>query len=219
MARTRPPDRLAALIRAATVVFVRAGGMRRAQIEEIARELQVAKGTLYLLVASKEALFDLVLRHADRPDLDPPTALPIPTPAPSETLAFVRELAVRESMFPSLTLGASADIVLAELYDGLSRNRTALKLVATSAVDWPELGEVWFGRTRRGLVDRLAAWIDDGTRAGRFRAVHPAAAARLVAETLTWFAVHRHFDPAPDPLSDDLARTTAIDAMMRMLVA
>lgn len=217
MSRTRPPDRLAALVRAATTVFVRAGGVRRAQIDDIARELGVAKGTVYLSVASKEALFDLALRHADRPDAEPPV-LPVPTPDPADTLAFVRELAARESRFASLVPGAASDVVLADLYDGLSRNRTALKLVATSAVDWPELGLVWFGQTRRGLVERLAAWIAEGTSTGRFRAVHPAATARLVAETLTWFAVHRHFDPAPDPLPDDIARSTALDALHRTLV-
>src|SRR5688572_13892640 len=150
MARPRPPDRYAALIAAATQVFVRAGGVRRAQIDEVARALGVAKGTVYLYVEGKEALFDQALRHADGP----------------------------------------APAVRPELYDGLARTHTRLTLAARSAVDWPELGEVWFERVRGGLVARLADWVAHGVASGRMRRdLHPLATGRLVAETVTWFAV------------------------------
>jgi tetracycline repressor-like protein len=64
MARTIPPDRLAHLVHCATDVFI-AQGYQRTQMADIAAALGVAKGTLYLYVESKDALFDLVLRCAD----------------------------------------------------------------------------------------------------------------------------------------------------------
>ena len=60
MARQTPPDRLPQLIACATRVFIEQG-YRRTQMDDVAAALGVAKGTLYLYVESKEALFDLVL--------------------------------------------------------------------------------------------------------------------------------------------------------------
>lgn len=225
MARHRSPDRLPNLVRAATAVFIRAGGVRRAQVDDVARELGVAKGTVYLYVAGKEALFDLALRRADQPDDLPwPEALPLPNPGPEETLAFVGAVAAEQAAFPALAAAVGPprpgerDEVLAELYDTLARNRTRLKLVATSAVDWPELGALWFGRTRGRLVSRLAAWIADRSdRSALAPGLHPLATARLLAETATWFAVHRHWDPLPDGLDDALVRATTLSALARVL--
>ena len=64
MARQIPDDRLAQLLEAATGVFIEQG-YRRTQMADVAAALGVAKGTLYLYVESKEALFDLVCRYAD----------------------------------------------------------------------------------------------------------------------------------------------------------
>src|SRR5918911_541542 len=63
MPRPRPPDRLEQLAESAVKVFT-ARGYRRAQMADVAREMGVAPGTLYLYVESKEALFDLAVRHA-----------------------------------------------------------------------------------------------------------------------------------------------------------
>ena len=38
-------------------------------MEDVAKALRVAKGTLYVYVESKEALFDLVARCADREEV------------------------------------------------------------------------------------------------------------------------------------------------------
>ena len=64
MARRTPPERLTRLVECATRVFIEQG-YRRTQMADIAEALGVAKGTLYLYVESKDALFDLVARCAD----------------------------------------------------------------------------------------------------------------------------------------------------------
>src|SRR5512138_208990 len=96
MARAVPPQRFQDLVDAATAVFI-AQGYRRTQMADVAAAMGVAKGTLYLTVASKEALFDVVLRHADAPrPIAPPTALPVQAPAPSRTLRYIRQRLARE---------------------------------------------------------------------------------------------------------------------------
>src|SRR5437016_5671494 len=102
MARVRPADRLDQLVDCAAGVF-RARGYRRTQMADVARAMGIAPGTLYLYVASKEALFDLVVQRAflDQPPTPPP-GLPLPTPGPGVTLQHVRERFAREARLPGL---------------------------------------------------------------------------------------------------------------------
>lgn len=81
MARMTPDSRFQKLIDAASAVFI-AQGYGRTQMAEIAEAMGVAKGTVYLYVESKEALFDVVLRYADAP-----RPSPFQTPCP-----FLRRL-------------------------------------------------------------------------------------------------------------------------------
>ena len=76
MARTIPSDRFQQLIDCATRIFIEQG-YARTQMADVAEAMGIAKGTLYLYVESKEALYDLVLRSADaeRP-LEVPAKLP-----------------------------------------------------------------------------------------------------------------------------------------------
>jgi AcrR family transcriptional regulator len=190
----------------------------------------VAKGTLYLYVESKEALFDLVCRQADVPAPRPvPAKLPLPTPNASATIEYIasrlavdgvpRTLAAalerRRENDPRLELEA----ILRELYDVLSRNRSGLKLLDRSAPDLPELGALWFEGARGGLVGLIAEYLERRTRAGLLRPVPDVtAAARLVVETLVFWAVHRHWDPHGEPVSDAVAKATVIHFIVSALV-
>ena len=92
MPRTIPKERFHYLVEAATSVFLEEG-YRRAQIAHVAARMGVAKGTVYLYVESKEALFHAVVRHADRLErVELPDVLPVPTPPPGATLEEVRKL-------------------------------------------------------------------------------------------------------------------------------
>src|SRR5262247_2866319 len=103
MARRTPPERLTRLVECATRVFIEQG-YRRTQMADIAEALGVAKGTLYLYVESKDALFDLVIRCADGEHTLPELAgLPLPTPKPGTTVAYVRERLAANQEIPALT--------------------------------------------------------------------------------------------------------------------
>lgn len=228
MARETPPDRIAELVRCAAEVFI-AQGYRRTQMADIAAALGVAKGTLYLYVESKEALFDLVARSADTPPpfADPPV-LPVPTPKPGQTLRYVRErLATNRApaaLLKALKGRPAADpraelaTIVRELYDTLSENRIGIKLIDSSARDTPELAALWFKGARGSLLGLLTQYLTDRVRQKRLKPVPDAAvAARLVLETLVFWAVHRHWDAAPQPVTDELARETAVHFIMGAL--
>ena len=226
MARTRPVDRFDHLVEAATRAFIVNGGFRRTSIEDVARELGVAKGTVYLYVESKEALFDVCLRRADASAPFPVPPLPVPAPAPEATLAFVRELIGGASLFGALDAlltdergrdpRAELAQIVDELYRALSEHRVKLRLINASAADLPELGALWYGDARGGLNRRLAAYLSRRSTAGALRPMpDPACAARLITETVYWFAVNRAFDPGPDRLDDEFARETVRTALSR----
>ena len=87
MPRAIPESRFQDLIEAATAVLLEQG-YRRTQIADVAERMGVSKGSIYTYVESKEALFDCVLRHADRSErAEVPERLPVATPPPGATLA------------------------------------------------------------------------------------------------------------------------------------
>src|SRR5207247_7002210 len=98
-----PDDRLERLVDCATEVFI-AQGYRRTQMADVATALGVAKGTLYLYVESKDALFDLVARCADddHPFEELP-ALPIRTPKARATVEYVRGRLAKSQVPAALT--------------------------------------------------------------------------------------------------------------------
>lgn len=227
MPRVTPTDRIADLIRTASEVFS-TQGYRRTQMADIADALGVAKGTLYLYVESKEALFDLACRYADRPRDAENLSLPIRTPKAGATLRFVREELQRNEPLGEITSALARkrvpDIarelrgIVTELYDVLARNRARIKLVDRSARDYPELAALWFAGARGGLLARFRAYLEDRIGRGLLAQVPDVAtAARLVLETIVFWAVHRHFEANPEPASDDVARETIVHFVVRAL--
>jgi AcrR family transcriptional regulator len=227
--RSIPEDRFQALVEAATAVFLEQG-YRRTQIADVAARLDLAKGSVYTYVESKEALFDCALRHADHPDpIELPEALPVPTPAPGATLAMVQERLAVDAPLPSLAAALSrarvADVraelyaVLGELYDALARHRIAIKLLDRCAPDYPDLAKLWYRAGREGTLALLARYLADRARRGRLRRFEDApVAARIVLETLVFWAVHRHWDPSPQAVDEASVRRTVLAFLTSALV-
>jgi AcrR family transcriptional regulator len=229
MARSIPEDRFHALIESATAVFLEQG-YRRTQIADVATRMGVAKGSIYTYVESKEALFDCALRDADSPDPIPlPDTLPVPAPLRGSTLEMVRKRVAEEGALPALIAALSRtrvtdvrrelEAILGELYDKLARHRTAIKLLDRCAHDYPELAEVWHREGREGALALLVRYLDDRARRRRLRRFEDTAiAARIVLETLVFWAVHRHWDPTPQVVDEGAARRIAIAFSISALV-
>ena len=221
MARTIPDDRLRRLVECATEVFIDRG-YRHTQMADIAAALGVAKGTLYLYVESKEALFDLVCRCADRdPPFETPPKLPIPTPKPGATLKYISERLANNPLLPTLSAaltrtrvddaGSELEGIVRALYQTIARNRRGIKLMDRSAQYQPRLAAVWFKGARGDLVNALVRYLGARIRQKRLRPVpDPRVAARLIIETIVTWAVHRHWDPSPQAIDDHVAEDTVV---------
>ena len=228
MARRIPDDRFQQLLECATRVFIEQG-YRRTQMADVAAAMGVAKGTLYAYVESKEALFDLVARCADRDDWRAaPPVFPVPTPKAGATLRYVREQIARHQSIAALTEALARkrarnapeelEGIVCELYDQLARNRYGITLVDRSSRDYPELAALWFEGARGGLVGLLARYLESRIAQGLLRPVpHVMAAARLILETTVFWAVHRHWDSRPEPITDAAARDTAVHFIVNAL--
>lgn len=205
-----------------------AHGYGRAQVEDVADELGVAKGTIYGYVSSKEALFALAVAYSDRPDeLPDDSQLPltlVDLPAPDEVVAGrlageVRDMRmVRAAAEPDSDALGEVEEIARDLLVRLGRNRVAIKLVDTCAGDFPELAELWFGGGRWAQVDLLAGYLRAQADAGRLVLPGDAAlVARTIIELCAMWAVHMPWDPSPRPL-DAEAVLDAVPRMVRGLV-
>jgi AcrR family transcriptional regulator len=230
VARTKPADRIPSLIEAAVRVFA-TKGFRRAQMADIAREMGVSAGLLYNYVESKEALFYFVIDQgfSDRPSGAPPS-FPVRTPAPGALVKRIVERLVKEAkpsaLLPALTRkraeNPSVELasIVRELYANMYRTAHVTMMLDRSALDLPELAELYFGRMRGGLVSALTRLIESRIEAGQFRRVpYPAVTARLIVETIAWFARNRRGDFASQEITDDAAEETTVDFIVNSLVA
>jgi AcrR family transcriptional regulator len=228
--RRIPENRLRDLLEAATGVLV-GQGYRQTQMADVAAAMGVAKGTVYLYVESKEALFAACLRHADG---EPPALseldLPLATPAPGELADELKAALAREASPPALLAAlereraddvrAELEQIVRELFATACRHRTAIKLMDRSATAHPELAAIFYGGGRFTQVERLTRYLERRIAAGQLRTVPVAAvAARFVVETISTWAVHMHWDPAPQAYDPADAEETVVQFLLGGLIA
>jgi AcrR family transcriptional regulator len=195
MARRIPDDRLQQVVQTAANVFIEQG-YRRTQMADIAEALGLAKGTLYLYVESKEALFDLVVRHADDEGRANALPLPIRTPRTGATLRYVREELERHQRLPRIAealarrrvsdVARELEDIVRELFQALARNRRRIKLIDRSARDYPELAALWF-TGGGGFLGLLEHYLRDRVERGAYAPCQHPAAARLILETTVFW--------------------------------
>jgi AcrR family transcriptional regulator len=225
MNEKRTSQRIATLIDVATRLFIDRG-YRRTQMEDITQAMGLSPAAVYRYVESKEALFDLVVRAGalGEPPFDN-LKLPIATPKPGATLRFLRETLDREGRIKSLesALGrrsadhpkAELEGIIRELYSRIARYRVGIKLLDRSALDWPQLAQLWSGQLRSALVEQVAHYLERRIDGGQLRPIpSPMATARLMIESVTFFAMHRHHDPFPTPMDDKTAEETVVDTLV-----
>jgi AcrR family transcriptional regulator len=229
VARSRPPDRFQQLRQAALQVFG-AKGLRRTRMADIAEVMGVAPGSLYNYVESKEALFHWMLTH-DGDDAAEPAELPIRTPAPGVLEAQLRaqiesgfHLPVSEAAFARRRVAdAEAELtaLVEEIYERIAIHRRVMTIVERSAIDLPELFQIYFVAMRREYFARFAGYVERRQKAGQFRdGIDPVVAARVVVELVTYFARHRFGDQDPDSLPDDrVVRENVIRLAVASLLA
>ena len=230
MPRPRPAGQLDRLLDAAARVFA-VKGLRRARMSEIAEAAGVAPGTLYHYFESKEALFYYVLERGTAADSAAiPEPLPVPDPGRGRLGKLLQSRASGAGRLPSLDRAlerehvgdprVELEDVVGELYRRIERGRKAAAVIEASALDQPELSQIWFAKMRRTLLERLAAYIERRIAQGHFRQQQDAEiAARFVLETCVYFGRKRHGDPRPEELADsDRVRAAIVDLVAHSLL-
>ncbi|MEM7136386.1 MAG: helix-turn-helix domain-containing protein [Myxococcota bacterium] len=218
MPRVRDPDKFSRIVSASIGVFIDKG-YRQTQMSDIAEVMGIAKGTLYLYVESKEALFDLAVRAAHE-GVKPPESLPVPTRPAGETLEYVRTNMSKELRMPRLEAALrrsdTEDVreeftgIVHELYQLIYQNRVVLKLIDRSATDYPELAAIFFDTARQGIPQLLLQYLT--ARLPRERKGDPVlpALARGIVEVAAFWAMHRHWDPAPTEVDEADSERSAV---------
>ena len=222
--------RLRELAEAGTAVFCRRG-FERSQMADVAKAMGVAVGTVYLYVESKEALFDLVVRHGaeESPDWLDALEIPVRTPAAGSTVAFLKETFDRTE-WPLLEAAlkrknvddATTELegILREQYGLIHRYRRGLLLLMRSALEFPGLAGVFVHGLRNKLLDYLSRYIAARTEAGHFRETHDLlATTAAMINAITWANLQRPHDPGLMGLSDEAVEKSTIDLLVRGLVA
>jgi AcrR family transcriptional regulator len=224
--RSRPENRLQDLLARATDVFIE-NGYRRTQIADVAEAMGVAKGTVYLYVKSKEALFYAALRYAGQ-QVPPSSESVLPLEAPDaealarELRAGLAERAIPPALAHALERRRIADApaeleeIVRALYAASHRHRYAIQLIDRCARDHPELAKVFYEGGRFAQLDALTRYLEARIRRRKFPAVKNAAvAARFVIEAIATWAVHIHWDPSPQPIAPELAEDTVVEIVTR----
>jgi AcrR family transcriptional regulator len=228
MARSIPAGRLQQLVDRAAETFI-AQGYQRTQMEDLATALGVAKGTLYGYVESKAALLEAALRFSDgREPVPNEDQLPLPTPRAGETIARVQARLLSETQGTELSVALGRQrvhepaselaAIIRDLYERMSRNRRAMKLLDRCSNELPEFASVWFGEGRWAQHAALAQYLELRIAKGHLRAVsNIPVVARLILETIAFWAVHRHWDPSPQEVSETQALATVTDMILHGL--
>jgi AcrR family transcriptional regulator len=238
-------ERFPEVIAAAVRVFTQEG-YRAARMSDVARAAGLSEAALYRYVESKEGLFVLAIRHAllleampaedpDRTDaddgVDGPEAVrfPLKPPPLAEMISQARVFVAAEVPFGSLAAALSGPVpadpaaeletVMRELFTLESQTREAADMIERSARELPDLADLLNSGLRRPVLAAMTNYLARRASTGTLRATpDTAATARLVLETLTWFARHRYLDPYGAAIPDSLAADTAVDAMIHALV-
>jgi AcrR family transcriptional regulator len=194
-------------------------GYRRTLMTDVGAELKLSHAMLYHCVDSKEALFELAMLYAMDPDSVSGLQIPLPTPAPGHTLQLLQQWARKNVTFPLLRAAVASThvedaqrellAIIDEHYEFVERYRRLLALIERSAIDLPELFDLYFKKLRRNLFRQYSQYLERRIEAGLLREVPDVqVAARFIAETISWFAWHRHNDPDSATIRDDVARRT-----------
>jgi AcrR family transcriptional regulator len=120
---------------------------------------------------------------------------------------------------PAADPAAELELILRELFALEEQTAQAADMIERSARELPELADLLNTGLRRPVLDALTEYLDSRAKTGELRETPDTpATARLVLETLTWFARHRHSDPYGAAIPSSLAQDTAIDALLHALV-
>jgi|HubBroStandDraft_4_1064222.scaffolds.fasta_scaffold222894_2 AcrR family transcriptional regulator len=227
MPRKSTGDRLWEIATAATEEFGRLG-YRGTKTADVASKAGISTGSLFTYVESKEALFHLVFLHWFEMPSERIPALPVATPSPGETLAVI-ETGLREVQMPRIRAALDeekpADVaeelreIVDERYALLDHYWPLIAVIERCAVEMPELEAAWFSLARAGSFEELGSYLERRMAQDLLRPMPDAeVAARVVTESLSWFAWHRREGRDSTLYDDDAVRRTVVEFICAALI-
>jgi AcrR family transcriptional regulator len=227
VSRPTPSERLATIGAAATEVFRRLG-YRGTRTADVAAKAGMSAGSLFNYVESKEALFHLVFINGLGLLSEVPAELPLRTPEPGETYALIGRAfaaAPASRLRAALATSEPADVgqelreIVEELYNLVELNWPLLAVVERCAVEMPELDALWFGETRPAIFTELTEYLARRSANGLLRAMPDGTVtARVVIESVSWFAWHRREGRDASLYDDEIVRRTVIEFICAALI-
>lgn len=219
MVRTPPAERFTEVADAATRVFGRLG-YRRTRTSDVAAEAGMSSGSVFTYVESKEALFHLVFAKGFGQFAEVLPPLPLPTPASGETVRLI-EQGLRTVRAPLLRaalqehepqdIRAELSGIVEERYGTVEGLWPLLAVIERSAVDLPELEEFYYRGVRPAYFAQLVRYLEDRVAGGYLTSMPDSeVAARIVTETIAWFAWHRREGRDALLFDDELTRRTVV---------
>jgi AcrR family transcriptional regulator len=227
MPRPGPEERLASIATAATKVFGRLG-YRGTRVTDVAAAAGISSGSVFNYVESKEALLHLVFAHGFGALGDAVPPLPLRTPLPGETVELIRQ-SLRKVPTPRLRTAlvddAPGDVaaelrsIVEERYDTVAQLWPLLAVIERCAVDLPELERMYFGDVRGRYFEQLVRYLGSRSAQGAIRALHDTAlTARVITESIAWFAWKRHEGRDALTYDDAAARATVVEFVCSSLL-
>ena len=218
--RVMPENRIPDIVKAACKVFSQRG-YRLAQMEEIAKEANVSKDTIYYYFKSKIHLFYYLLENGvpeEGASVSPPEDSPPKTEHDllqllKERLEKLSRLANVEKFLAKnaedVDVAAELEEILGEMWDLFESNRVQIVILEKSASEFPELAEVFDRYARRQVLHQLERYLSNRMRLGAIRPLNSIpATARFALESLAWFGFKQWGDrfsppyPKPETLPD-----------------
>ncbi len=163
--RRRPQKRPEEILDAAMRVFCRRG-FHKTNLEEVAREAGISKGTIYLYFKNKEDLFIAAAQRV------------VPTPEELSTELQTARSDGKAESFPR-SLHRQAQIVYRRCCT--PEYRAFFSMIMAETLRYPEWGELYFRRVLLELNHRVAEIFEQAMSAGECRRVDPILASRAFA--------------------------------------
>jgi AcrR family transcriptional regulator len=220
MINQKQKERLIQVAKNAAELFM-AKGYIHTQMLDVALKMGVSVGTLYIYVKSKKALFDFTLQLIFN-DYNLPDDLELPLQEIDHDylMSHIISPLVKKHNDNIKTVIEKSDNKRQEMeeiirltFSYLSQYRTGIHILERNELSWPELTDFFF-KIRARYIKQIASYLAKGIELGIIRPLENVEiSARLILESIAWFAMHRHYDRDLKNLENKQAMETVVDAL------
>lgn len=188
-------NRLQTIYEAASSLFINKGYMRT-QMKDIAKEIGLSTGMLYVYFKGKKDILDFILKCTIDPDfIQREFEYPIDGRLFEGLSGEIMKVLNDSHMTFSGPLlreakGYSFERMVSDAFDTIARYGTGCLVIEKNINDVGELG-AFYQRYRKAFFSNILGYVNIYIRSGEMRAVkYPELTAQQMIETLAWWGMH-----------------------------